>query len=85
MSHFVFFSFFFLQQFIIQSIWVDHSSYFVTTYKRNRHTWNKNRERKRKQKRKKEKKKKKQENIKIYTKILEKANVPRLVSKNMTK
>ena len=38
-----------------------------------------------KQKGKKENKKRKQENIKIYTKMSGKVNVPRLVSKNMTK
>jgi len=40
---------------------------------------------KEKQKGKKENKKRKQENIKIYTKMSGKVNVPRLVSKNMTK
>jgi len=55
-------------------MWADCGSYFITTYKRNRHTWNKNRERKKKTKRKK-KKKKKQENIKIYTKMSGKVNV----------
>ena len=39
----------------------------------------------REKKKKIEKKKNKQENIKIYTKISGKVNIPGLVSKNMTK
>jgi len=66
-------------------MWADCGSYFVTTYKRNRHTWNKNREKKRKQKGNKKKKKKNQENIKVYTKMSGRVNAPRLVTKNMTK
>ena len=44
-------------------MWADHGSYFVTTYKRNRHVWNKTREKKQKEKRKEEKRPRKYKNL----------------------